>query len=132
MNIRTVTYEYHHTGIPTNDVKEGEKYSSTFKMYTSGGQDSEFRVQYHRFEEDCPLHPLIKTRPHIAFKVNDLELAIKGKEVILEPYEPFCGFKVAMIAEDGVPIEFIETALSEEEIWYGRHDNSVIYLENNE
>ncbi len=129
MTVRTITYEYHHTGVPTTEVKAGEKYSSTFKMYTSGGQDSEFRVQYHRFEEDCPLHPLIKSKPHIAFKVNDLEQAIKGKEVILEPYEPFSGFKVAMIAEEGVPIEFIETTLSEEQIWYGKHNNSVIYPE---
>jgi hypothetical protein len=127
MTVRTIKYEYHHTGIPTTEVREGEKYSSTFKMYTSGGQDSEFRVQYHRFEQDCPLHPLIQSKPHIAFKVDDLELAIKGKEVILEPYEPFSGFKVAMIAEHGAPIEFIETTLSEEEIWYGSHDNSVIY-----
>ena len=127
MTVRTIKYEYHHTGIPTTEIREGEKYSSTFKVYTSGGQDSEFRVQYHRFEEDCPLHPLIQAKPHIAFKVDDLDLAIKGKEVILEPYEPFSGFKVAMIAEQGAPIEFIETNLSEEEIWYGSHDNSVIY-----
>ncbi|KTD51330.1 VOC family protein [Legionella quateirensis] len=127
MTIRTIKYEYHHTGIPTNEIREGEKYSSTFKIYTSGGQDSEFRVQYHRFEEGCRLHPLIQSKPHIAFKVDDLEQAIKGKEVILEPYEPFSGFKVAMIAEQGAPIEFIETTLSEEEIWYGSHDNSVIY-----
>lgn len=129
MTIKTVCYEYHHTGIPTQEVREGEKYSSTFKMYTSGGQDSEFRVQYHRFEEGCPLHPLIQTRPHIAFKVDSIEDAIKNKEVILEPYEPFQGFKVAMIAEQGAPIEFIETTLSEEDIWSGDHKNSVIYPE---
>ncbi|KTD35290.1 hypothetical protein Lmor_0737 [Legionella moravica] len=127
MTVRTIKYEYHHTGIPTSEIREGEQYSSTFKMHTSGGQDSEFRVQYHRFEEGCPLHPLIQSKPHIAFKVDNLELAIQGKEVILQPYEPFSGFKVAMIAEQGVPVEFIETTLSEEEIWYGNHENSVIY-----
>ena len=129
MTIKTVTYEYHHTGIPTQEVQEGEKYSSTFKMYTSGGQDSEFRVQYHRFEEGCPLHPLIQTRPHIAFKVNSIDAAIKNKEVILAPHEPIKGFKVAMIVEKGAPIELIETTLSEEEIWSGEHKNSVIYPE---
>ncbi|KTD23775.1 Uncharacterised protein [Legionella lansingensis] len=129
MKVRTTTYEYHHMGIPTDIVREGERYSSTFKMYTSGGKDSEYRIQYHRFEADSPLHPLIKTMPHVAFKVNNLEEAIKGKEVILGPYEPFSGFKVAMIAEGGTPIEFIETTLSEDEIWYGDHKNSVIYPE---
>lgn len=129
MNTKTVTYEYHHMGIPTTEIKEGEKYSSTFKMYTSGGQESEFRIQYHRFEKGSPLHPLIQSVPHVAFKVSSIEEAIKGREVILEPYEPFSGFKVAMIAESGAPIEFIETNMSEEDIWNGTHKNSVIYPE---
>lgn len=129
MTIKTVRYEYHHTGIPTTEVRTGEKYSSTFKMYTSGGQDNEFRVQYHRFENGSPLHPLLQTRVHIAFKVDNLAEAIKNKELILEPYEPFPGFKVAAIVEDGAPIELIETILSEEEIWLDEHNNSVIYPE---
>lgn len=131
MTIRTTTYAYHHMGIPTNEIRAGERYSATFKMYTSGGQDSEFRIQYHRFEPDAPLHPLIKTRPHIAFKVSSIAEAILGKEIILGPYEPFPGFKVAMIAEQGAPIEFIETELSEDEIWNTEHKNSVIYPEKN-
>lgn len=80
MTIKTVTYEYHHMGIPTTEKREGELYSSTFKMYTSCGENSEFRVQYHRFEPDCPLHPLIKTVPHVAFKVNSIDEAIRGKK----------------------------------------------------
>ncbi|STX27696.1 Uncharacterised protein [Legionella beliardensis] len=127
--IRTITYAFHHIGIPTTEIKPNEKYSSTFKMYTSGGQNSEYRIQYHRFEEDSPLHPLVKSKPHVAFKVDNLEEAIKNKEVILSPYEPFLGFKVAMIVECGMPIELIETTLTEEEIWQGSHKNSVIYPE---
>ncbi|KTC66503.1 Uncharacterised protein (plasmid) [Legionella adelaidensis] len=129
MTIKTTKYEYHHTGIPTNTVRPGERYSSTFKMYTSGGQDTAYRIQYHRFEKDSPLHPLIQTKQHIAFKVDNLIEAIAGKEVILAPYEPFPGFKVAMIAEEGMPIEFIETTLSEEAIWNSDHKNTVIYPE---
>ncbi|HHF7347830.1 TPA: hypothetical protein ACPSKE_000997 [Legionella feeleii] len=129
MTIKTTGYQYHHMGIPTDSPREGEKYSSTFKMYTSGGQNSEYRIQYHRFEPDSPLHPLIKSKVHVAFQVPNLNEAIAGKEVILAPYEPFPGFKVAMIAECGAPIEFIETELSEQEIWHGSHKASVIYPE---
>lgn len=129
MTVKTIRYEYHHMGIPTNTVHENERYSSTFKMYTSGGENTEFRIQYHRFDADSPLHPLLKSTPHVAFKVSNLEAAIQGKEVILGPYAPFPGFKVAAIVECGAPIELIETTLSEEEIWYGDHSNSVIYPE---
>ncbi|CDZ77695.1 hypothetical protein BN59_01985 [Legionella massiliensis] len=129
MTVKTTKYEFHHMGIPTDTPREGERYSSTFKMYTSGGENSEYRIQYHRFEPGCPLHPLIQTKTHIAFLVDSIEEAIAGKEVILEPYEPIPGFKVAMIAECGAPIELIETELSEEQIWYGNHKNTLIYPE---
>jgi hypothetical protein len=123
-----LNYEYHHIGIPTNKQQVGEKYSPTFKMYTTAG-DNEFRIQWHRFEEGCPLPSLIQAVPHVAFKVNSIDEAIKGKKVLLEPYYPFEGFRVAMIEIDGAPIEFIETKLSEDEIWGGSHKGSVIYPE---
>lgn len=121
-------YEFHHFGIIVKEPRAGERYSEPFKMYTSGGLDSDFRIQYHRFEEGCPLHPLIQTLPHIAFKVPDLLEAIKGRRVLMEPYEPFKGFKVAIIEVSGAPVEFLETSLSEEEIWNDKsHEDSVIY-----
>lgn len=122
-----MTYTFHHVGIPTTQTREGERYSKTFKMYTSGGE-APTRIQYHLFEEDSPLHSLIQTRPHVAFKVNNLDHAIYGKRIILEPYSPFTGFRVAMIDDNGWPVEFIETNLSEEEIWDEEtHKNSLIY-----
>lgn len=124
------TCEFHHMGIPTTETKLGERYSSKFKMYTTDSISESYRIQFHRFDDDCPLHSLIKTMPHIAYKVSSIEEAIVGEEVILEPYEPFAGFKVAMIAKSGVPIEFIETTLSEDEIWNTScHKNSIIYVE---
>ncbi len=121
--------EFHHVGIPTNEVRNGERYSSTFKMYTSGGE-APTRIQYHRFEAGSSLHPIIQTLPHVAFKVDCLKEAIKDKTLLLEPYEPFTGFKVAMTLENGCPVEYIETTLPEEMIWNdATHTNSVIYPE---
>jgi len=109
-------YEYHHLGIPTTDSHEEEEYVPDFKMYTWGYETSEFHIQWMRFDEDCDLHPLIKTVPHVAFKVASLKEALKGKKVIHGPSEPLKGFHVAFIEEGGAPIEFIETNLSEEEL----------------
>jgi hypothetical protein len=127
MNIKTTDFVFHHIGIPTTEKRAGEKFSPIFKMYTSGGENSEFRVQYHRFEADSPLHPLLKTMTHVAFLVPNLEKAIVGRDVVLGPYEPIKGFKVACLIDSGSPIELIETTLSEEEIWLGSHDGSYLY-----
>jgi len=123
-----LNYRYHHMGIPVTEERPGEHYSSTFKMYTSGGEDpGGFRVQFHRFDPGSSLHPLIQSKPHVAFQVDDLEAAIEGEVLLLDPYEPFEGFKVAIIEDDGVPIELVETDLSDEEVFGEPKANSVIY-----
>jgi hypothetical protein len=109
-------YEYHHLGIPTAERREGERYTPEFKMWSSGYEGTEFRVQWMRFEADCALHPLIRTVPHVAFKVDDLDRAIEGKTVIHGPAHPLDGFRVAFIEDGGAPIELIETDLTEGEI----------------
>lgn len=60
---------------------------------------------------------LIRTVPHVAFKVSSLADAIEGEEVILGPYEPVDGYFAAMINDQGAPVEFIETDLDDDEIW---------------
>lgn len=117
---------YHHIGIPTDKKRQKEKYSPTFKLYTTDGKNA-FRVQWHRFEKGCPLHPLIQSVPHVAFTVNSIDEAIKGRSVLLEPYYPFKGFRVAMVEVEGAPIELIETTLSEEAIWGDSHKGSIMY-----
>ncbi|HCM9228951.1 MULTISPECIES: hypothetical protein [Enterobacter] len=111
-----VKYTFHHFGIPLQDgVFEGA-YSEKTGMYTVDNP-GQFRVQWHRFKDSSPLHNLIKTVPHVAFKVDNLLRAIEDEEVILGPYEPIDGFFVAMINDNGAPIELIETTLSDDEIW---------------
>jgi hypothetical protein len=45
--------------------------------------------------------------PHVAFVVADIEKAIKGKDVLIEPNSPTEGVIVAFIVENGAPIEFL-------------------------
>lgn len=122
-----MNYQYHHVGIPVTEPREGERYSEVMDMYTSGGE-LPGRIQYHRFGPKCPLHKLIQTLPHVAYKVEHLEEVIKGKNILLGPYVPLKDFKVAIVEENGVVIEFIETSLSEEEIWDDtKHKESILY-----
>jgi len=37
--------------------------------------------------------------------------------VLLGPYEPIEGFRVAIIEDGGMPIELIQTLLTDDEIW---------------
>ena len=103
-----VTYKYHHIGIPTQTPRENESYIEKFKIYTSGYESSPYGVEWLRFEPDSPMPELVKTVPHVAFEVTDLQEALKGKEILISPNSPSEGITVAFIIDDGAPIEFLE------------------------
>ena len=100
--------KYHHIGIPTEIPRENETYLPEYKMYVSGYEENPYGVEWMRFEPEAPLPELVKTVPHVAFEVDDIEAAIKGKEVLIPPNSPSQGIIVAFIVDNGAPIEFIE------------------------
>ena len=107
---RKTNLKYHHLGIPTNKHIEGEAYLKEYKLYHSGYEKSEYGIEWMRYEPDCPLPEIVKTLPHVAFEVDDIFEAIKGKNVIIEPNSPSEGNIVAFIEENGAPVEFIQIA----------------------
>lgn len=110
---------YHHVGIPTREPREDEVYLEKFKMFVSGFETSPFGVEWIRFEEGAPFPELVKTVPHVAFVVDDLEEAIAGREILIHPNSPTEGITVAFIVDEGAPIEFLEFDGPEFEVWPG-------------
>jgi hypothetical protein len=101
-------WRFHHLGIPTDAVTPGETELTEFHMYVSGFESSPFGVQWMRFAPDSPVHDLVRTVPHLAFEVDDLDAALVGKSVLTPPNAPSPGVLVAMIVDDGCPIELIQ------------------------
>ena len=99
---------FHHLGIPTNERKPNETYLKQYKFYVSGFDTSEFGIEWMRFEKDSPISEIIQKIPHLAFEVDDLDFAVKGRQMIGEISSPSKGVRTAMIIENGAPIEFIE------------------------
>ncbi|MDP6038488.1 MAG: hypothetical protein QGG64_08055 [Candidatus Latescibacteria bacterium] len=100
--------KYHHIGIPTTIPRMGETYLEEFKVYATDHESNPYGIQWMRYEPDCSLPELVKTIPHVAFEVDDIELALKNKKVIIEPNCPSEGVIVAFIVENGAPVEFLE------------------------
>jgi len=100
--------KYHHLGIPTNESIKGEIYIKAYNCYHYGYENSEYGIEYMRYEKNCPLPEIVKTKPHIAFEVDNVNEYIKGKKVIIEPNSPSEGNIVAFIEEEGMPIELIQ------------------------
>jgi hypothetical protein len=126
MQINGVQCSFHHLGIPTTEIKQEERYSSLFDMYTSDSDCESMRIQWHRFGPASSLHPIVRSQPHVAFKVDDLRRATAGMRLLLGPYEPIENFRVAIVEDHGQPIELIQTNLTDDEIWSRAKTESIL------
>ena len=70
--------------------------------YRPGGPSVE------RYWDDAPYPELVKTVPHVAFEVDDLEAALEGHRVIIEPNSPSRGVIVAFMEVGGAPVELMQ------------------------
>jgi hypothetical protein len=101
-------WRYHHLGIPYETPRPGETHHKHLKVFVMGFESSPYGIEWMRFEPDCPVPDILRKVPHIAFEVDDLDKALKGKEVLLKPGKPSLGVRTAMIVHDGALIELIE------------------------
>jgi hypothetical protein len=108
MVITKYGWRFHHIGIPTDTPRPAEQYLEAWKMYVSGFDTSPYGIEWMRFEQDSPISELIKTVPHVAFEVDDLDAAIEGKQLMGDISSPSEGIRVAMIVDSGAPIELLE------------------------
>ena len=100
-------WRYHHIGIPTRVPRPDEVHVPHLKIHVAGFESSPCGIQWMRFDEDAPYPEIIKTVPHVAFEVDDLAVALVGKEILTPPNSPSEGVMVAMILDQGAPVELI-------------------------
>jgi hypothetical protein len=101
-------WRFHHVGIPTATPRPGERHLPEFKLYVKGFEESPYGIEWMRFEPGSPVSELVRTVPHVAFEVDDLEAALAEIGVQAEINSPSLGVRVAMFEDRGAPIELIE------------------------
>ena len=101
-------WRFHHLGVPTDVARPDEYYIEKFKFHVSGFPTSPYGIEWMRFDPQCPVPEVVKTVPHLAFSVDDLDAALEGREILIPPNSPSPGVRVAFILDDGAPIELLE------------------------
>jgi hypothetical protein len=99
---------YNHVGIPTSGSFEGELPLPHLKVTVSDHKNNPFGIQWQRYWEGAPYPDLVKMIAHVAFEVDDLQAAIKGQKVLIEPNSPSRGLVVAFIEVNGAPVELLQ------------------------
>ena len=62
-------------------------------IFGSGFETSPYGIEWMRFEKNSPVSELVRTVPHIAFEVDNLENALDGKKIMGEISSLPKGFK---------------------------------------
>ena len=106
-------WRYHHLGIPYTEPRDGEYHVAHLGVHISGFDTSPFGIEWIRYEPHCRVPDVVRTVPHVAFAVDDLDEALRGREILIAPNEPSGGVRVAFILDDGAPIELLEFAAGE-------------------
>ena len=103
-------WKFHHVGIPTTKSIHNETSLPNLDIAVGGFRESPYGIEWMRFGEDCHVPELIKTVPHVAFEVDNIddELARHDFTILTTANSPSEGVKVVMIEHNGAPVELIE------------------------
>jgi hypothetical protein len=100
--------KFDHIGIPTEERFDGEIALPHLKITVSDHLNNPFGIQWQRYWPDAPYPELVKRVAHVAFEVEDLDAALLGRKVIIQPNFPSRHARVAFIEVNGAPVELVQ------------------------
>jgi len=110
---------FDHVGLITEEQKDGESWVEATRVWVTSPRAHPFHVEWLRFEPDTPVTGPLRTEPHVAYRVADVNAAVVGHDVLAEPFEVGDGFAtVAFVQIDGAVVEFMQYANPTEEGWF--------------
>ena len=103
--------EFHHIGLVSDEEKPGEMFFEMLQVWGTSPDADPNKVEWVRFKPESPLAdtPVAKM-PHISWKVDDLDQAIKdeGIEPVVGPLTAVEGVRIAYFMMDGALVEYLE------------------------
>lgn len=113
---------FDHIGLVTDEIKDGESFVATTRVWVTSPRADRFNVEWLRFEPDSPVTGLLRTAPHVAYRVDDLRKALEGHTVLAEPFDPTGRgddfLRVAFVEVDGAVIELMQYGDPDEAGWF--------------
>ena len=106
--------EFDHIGLTSTVKRPNEMWVESTRVWVTDPAQSPEMVEYLRYEEDSPVTGPLRELPHVAFRVDNLDEAIAGEEVILGPFEPNENLRVVFIYKDGLVYEFMESKVGKD------------------
>ena len=102
-----MTATFLHLGVPTNKEQPNETYLDALGVAITDPSAHPYSYEFLRFDSSTPMPKSIQDNVHAAYKVDNLEAAMEGRELLYGPMgDP--GSRIAFIMVDGAVIEVSE------------------------
>ena len=81
-------FDFDHVGITTAFMQPNEDWVEQSRVWVTNPRNHTEHIEFLRYEPNSTVPEIIKTNPHIAFRVSKLEphLIVSGVEVIIPPF----------------------------------------------
>ena len=115
---------FDHIGLWTDQPQPGEFWVEFSQVWVTNPRAHPFRLEYLRTKskpevakEQTGLWHLWNG-PHVAYRVDNLQEALRGEELIFGPFDPGGFGQVAFVWKEGVVVEYME--YTDESHWFGQ------------
>ena len=106
--------DFDHIGLPTNVKRPNEMWVESTRVWVTSPTDSPDMIEYLRYESDSPVTGPLREKPHVAFRVEDLDWEIEGENVIQGPFDANENLRVVFIYRDGLVYEFMQSKVGKD------------------
>ncbi len=79
--------QFEHVGLISEEPRPGERFVAATRVWRTDYLQHPLRIEWLRFEPDSPVPRPVSHMPHVAFRVDDIEAAARGLQVLLEPFD---------------------------------------------
>ena len=100
-------YSYHSFWIPRTEPDDRDIRLDDAKMYVNN-RPNPFGIGWVRYDSDAPYDKIIRSLPHIALSVDNVDDAVDGHRILIPPKQTQPGLRIAFVKCGGFPVEFIE------------------------
>jgi hypothetical protein len=110
---------FDHIGVITEEKHGEENFVDATRVWVTNPRQHPANVEYLRYEHDTPVTGPIRHLPHVAYRVDSVDEALVGHEILLEPMDVADGFvRVAFVLVDGAVVEFMQYRNPNETGWF--------------
>jgi hypothetical protein len=110
---------FDHIGLVTTERQDGERWVEATRVWVTSPREHPYNVEFVRFAPDSPITGPLRSEPHVAYRVDDVEAAIEGCHVLAAPFEASAGFvRAAFVEVGGAVVEFMQYENPHEEGWF--------------